>query len=151
MDVTLDCDIKIYEDQTLSYVDDGYNMNAKLVPEYRMFDFETLIGKNQAIMKAVKRFPIQQEPGKLLQVLSVKGSCSVDDIEITEQGLNVEGVWIADVLYLSTEDQTPVMSDTYMEPFTFFVEARGLTGEDDYQLNVRLDQMTGIPTEGDEI
>ena len=101
VDVTLDCDIKIYEDQTLSYVDDGYHMNAKLVPEYRMFDFETLIGKNQAIMKAAKRFPIQQEPGKLLQVLSVKGSCSVDDIEITEQGLNVEGVWIADVLYIS--------------------------------------------------
>lgn len=151
VDVTLDCDIKIYEDQTLSYVDDGYHMNAKLVPEYRMFDFETLIGKNQAIMKAAKRFPIQQEPGKLLQVLSVKGSCSVDDIEVTEQGLNVEGVWIADVLYLSTEDRTPVMSDTYMEPFTFFVEARGLMGDDDYQLDVRLDQMTGVPTEGDEI
>ncbi|MCI5623460.1 DUF3794 and LysM peptidoglycan-binding domain-containing protein [Anaerostipes sp.] len=151
LDVTLDCDIKIYEDQTMTYVDDGYKMDAKLVPEYRMFDFETLIGKNQAIMKAAKKFPIQQEPGKLLQVLSVKGSCNIDEIEMTDQGLNVEGVWIADVLYLSSEDQTPVMSDSYMEPFTFFVEARGLNEGDDYQVDVRLDQMTGMPTEGDEI
>ena len=151
LDVTLDCDIKIYEDQTMTYVDEGYKMDAKLVPEYRMFDFETLIGKNQAIMKAAKKFPIQQEPGKLLQVLSVKGSCNIDEIEMTDQGLNVEGVWIADVLYLSSEDQTPVMSDSYMEPFTFFVEARGLNEGDDYQVDVRLDQMTGMPTEGDEI
>lgn len=151
LDVTLDCDIKIYEDQTMTYVDDGYKMDAKLVPEYRMFDFETLIGKNQAIMKAAKKFPIQQEPGKLLQVLSVKGSCNIDEIEMTDQGLNVEGVWIADVLYLSSEDQTPIMSDSYMEPFTFFVEARGLNEGDDYQVDVRLDQMTGMPTEGDEI
>ena len=151
VDVTIDCDIKIYEDQTLSYVDDGYTMRAKLVPEYKMFDFETLIGKNQAIMKAAKNFPLQQEPGKLLQVLTVKGSCSIDDVEITEQGLKVEGVWMADVLYLSTEDQMPVMSDSYMEPFSFFIEAKGLTGEDDYQLDVRLDQVTGVPTEGNEI
>ena len=143
VDVTIDCDIKIYEDQTLSYVDDGYTMRAKLVPEYKMFDFETLIGKNQAIMKAAKNFPLQQEPGKLLQVLTVKGSCSIDDVEITEQGLKVEGVWMADVLYLSTEDQMPVMSDSYMEPFSFFI--------DDYQLDVRLDQVTGVPTEGNEI
>lgn len=151
VDVTLDCDIKIYEDQVLSYVDDGYTMREKLVPEYKMFDFETLIGKNQAMMKAAKKFPIQQEPGKLLQVLSVKGVCNVDDVEITQQGLNVEGVWIADVLYLSTEDQTPVMSDSYMEPFSFFVEAKGLTEGDDYQLDVRLDQMSAVPTEGEEI
>ena len=38
-----------------------------------------------------------------------------------------------------------------MEPFTFFIEAKGLTGEDDYQLDVRLDQMAGVPTEGEEI
>lgn len=151
LDVTLECDIKIYEDQTLSYVDDGYTTRSRLVPEYEMFDFETLIGKNQAIMKAVKNFPIKQEPGKLLQVLTVKGSCSVDEVEVTEEGLKVEGVWMADVLFLSTEDQMPVMSDSYIEPFSFFVEAKGLTGEDDYQLDVRLDQMTGVPTEGNEI
>ena len=126
-------------------------MEAALVPEYRQFDFETLIGKNQAIMKAAKKFPMEQQSGKLLQVLSVKGSCTIDDIEVTEQGLTVEGVWMADVLYLSTEDQMPVMSESYMEPFTFFIEAKGLTGEDDYQLDVRLDQMAGVPTEGEEI
>lgn len=151
VDMALDCDIKIYEDQVLSYVDDGYTMKAKLVPEYKMFDFETLIGKNQAVMRDSKRFAIQQEPGKLLQILTVKGSCSVDDIEVTDQGLKVEGVWMADVLYLSTEDQMPVMSDSYMEPFTFFVEAKGLTKKDDYQLDVQLDQVTGNPVEGDEI
>ena len=58
---------------------------------------------------------------------------------------------MADVLYLSTEDQMPVMSDSYMEPFTFFVEAKGLTKKDDYQLDVQLDQVTGNPVEGDEI
>lgn len=125
VDATLDCDIKIYEDQTLSYVDDGYTMRAKLIPEYKIFDFETLIGKNQAIMKTVKNFPIKQEPGKLLQVLTVKGSCSVDDVEVTEQGLKAEGVWMADVLYLSTDDQMPVMSDSYMEPFSFLSRQRG--------------------------
>lgn len=151
VEASLECDIKIYEDQVLSYIDDGYTMHAKLVPEYKMFDFETLVGKNQAVMKTAKRFPIRQEPGKLLQVLAVKGNCGVDDIEVTKEGLNVEGVWTADVLYLSTEDQMPVMSDSYMEPFSFFVEAKGLKDGDDYQLDVRLDRMTAVPAEGDEI
>ena len=51
-----------------------------------MFDFETLVGKNQAVMKADKRFRLEQESGKLLQVLSVKGSATVDDVEMTAQG-----------------------------------------------------------------
>lgn len=119
LEVTIDCDIKIYEDHKISYVDDGCSMEKTLIPEYHMFDFETLIGKNQAVMKSGKRFRMEQEPGKLLQVLSVKGSVTVDDVEITEQGLSVEGVWMADVLYLSTEDATPVMNSSYMEPFTF--------------------------------
>ena len=38
-----------------------------------------------------------------------------------------------------------------MEPFTFFVETKNLTGNEDYQLDVRVDQMTAIPTEGEEI
>ena len=151
LDVTIDCDIKIYEDHKISYIDDGYSMEETLIPEYHMFDFETLVGKNQAVMKADKRFRLEQESGKLLQVLSVKGSATVDDVEMTAQGLSVEGVWMADVLYLSTEDMTPVMSSSYMEPFTFFVETKNLTGNEDYQLDVRVDQMTAIPTEGEEI
>ena len=151
LDVTIDCDIKIYEDHKISYIDDGYSMEETLIPEYHMFDFETLVGKNQAVMKADKRFRLEQELGKLLQVLSVKGSATVDDVEMTTQGLSVEGVWMADVLYLSTEDMTPVMSSSYMEPFTFFVETKNLTGNEDYQLDVRVDQMTAIPTEGEEI
>lgn len=90
LEVTIDCDIKIYEDHKISYVDDGCSMEKTLIPEYHMFDFETLIGKNQAVMKSGKRFRMEQEPGKLLQVLSVKGSVTVDDVEITEQGLSVE-------------------------------------------------------------
>ena len=151
LDVTIDCDIKIYEDHKISYIDDGYSMEETLIPEYHMFDFETLVGKNQAVMKADKRFRLEQGSGKLLQVLSVKGSATVDDVEMTAQGLSVEGVWMADVLYLSTEDMTPVMSSSYMEPFTFFVETKNLTGNEDYQLDVRVDQMTAIPTEGEEI
>lgn len=151
LDVTLDCDIKIYEDHRISYIDDGYSMEKTILPEYRMFDFEALIGKNQAIMKTSKRFKIEQDMGKLLQILSVSGNVTVDDVETTDQGLSVEGIWVADVLYLSTEDSTPIMSNSYMEPFTFFIEAKNITGNEDYQLDVRIDQMTAVVTEGDEI
>ena len=65
LDVTIDCDIKIYEDHKISYIDDGYSMEETLIPEYHMFDFETLVGKNQAVMKADKRFRLEQESGKL--------------------------------------------------------------------------------------
>ena len=151
LDATLNCDIKIYEDHKITYVDDVYSMEQTLTPEYHMFDFETLVGKNQAIMKVAKRFRMEQEMGTLLQVLAVKGNATIDDLEITEQGLTVEGVWMADVLYLSTEDSTPVMNSSYMEPFTFFVEAKNFTGEEDYQLDIKVDQMSATPTEGEEL
>lgn len=38
-----------------------------------------------------------------------------------------------------------------MEPFSFFIEAKGLMKDDDYQLDVMLDQISATPTEGDEI
>ena len=38
LDVTIDCDIKIYEDHKISYIDDGYSMEETLIPEYHMFD-----------------------------------------------------------------------------------------------------------------
>lgn len=62
LEVTIDCDIKIYEDHKITYVDDGCSMEKTLIPEYHMFDFETLIGKNQAVMKSGKRFRMEQEP-----------------------------------------------------------------------------------------
>ena len=69
LEVTIDCDIKIYEDHKITYVDDGCSMEKTLIPEYHMFDFETLIGKNQAVMKSGKRFRMEQEPGKLTSFL----------------------------------------------------------------------------------
>lgn len=57
-------------------------------------------------MKMAKRFSIEQEPGKLLQVLSVKGSCNIDDVEVKEQGLQVEGVLMADVLFCPVRTRT---------------------------------------------
>ena len=104
VDATLECDIKVYEDQVLSYVGDCYTMQKTL-----------------------------------------------DDVEGKEQGLQVEGVLMADVLFLSSEDQNPVMSSSYMEPFSYFIEAKGLMKEDDYQLDVMLDHISATPTEGDEI
>ena len=50
LEVTIDCDIKIYEDHKISYVDDGCSMEKTLIPEYHMFDLETLIRINQAVM-----------------------------------------------------------------------------------------------------
>lgn len=43
------------------------------------------------------------------------------------------------------------MSSSYMEPFSYFIEAKGLMKEDDYQLDVMLDHISATPTEGDEI
>lgn len=147
----LDCNIKIYEDRNLSYVFDAYTRKCVLTPIYKEVMFETLLGKNKATMKLEDQFQLEENQGNMLQVLSVRGNCNIDEQERKENGIEVEGVVISSVLFLTTDDMLPVASADYVQPFTYLIEAKSLDENVDYQLDIGLDRILATPVEGNKI
>lgn len=150
-EIGLELDLKVYEEEEMQILDDVYHWKKELIPHYEPFIFQRLIAKNAAKMKLNQRISLNQNQGKILQILYMDGSCKSDEMEIVNGGVQVEGVLDGVVLYLTSDDNMPIGSMPVMIPFSYTIEAKGIQPEDHFRIHATLDQLNAVFLDGDEI
>ncbi|MDO4553537.1 MAG: DUF3794 domain-containing protein [Lachnospiraceae bacterium] len=151
LEAILDLDMKGYQEETVEFLTDLYSPMKELIPKEKPFFYENLIVKNNAKTKVVKRFPVEENQNKILQLIHVDGSVKIDEKELRDNGIYVEGVVIADLLTITGDDQNPLYGMTKVLPFSYLVEAKDLKEGDNYELEAMLDQIHGVMIDGDEV
>lgn len=150
-EIGLELDLKVYEEDEIEILDDVYHWKKQLIPHYDQFLFEHLVAKNAAKMRLNQRVSLKQQQGKVLQILYMDGTCKIDETEIVEGGVQIEGVLDGVVLYLTSDDNVPVNSMSVIVPFSYIVEAKGMKQEDHFSIHTALDQLNAVFLDGDEI
>jgi hypothetical protein len=150
-EIGLELDLKIYEEKQLQVLEDIYHWKKELIPYYENFLFQHLIAKNAARMKLNHRIRLTQKQGKILQILYMDGTCKVDETEIVKNGVRVEGVLDGVVLYLMSDDNTPIGSMSVVVPFSYTIEAKGIDETDHYRIHAVLDRLSAGFIDGDEL
>ena len=122
-----------------------------MIPHYEDVSFERLVVKNAAKMRLNQRVPLKQQQGKVLQILYMDGSCKIDEMEVVEGGVLVEGVLDGVILYLTADDNVPVNSMSVVIPFSYKVEAKEMKEDDHFSMHTALDQLNAVFLDGDEM
>jgi len=151
VDVVLELEIKVYEEEEVSMLLDVYTPLAECVPTRQTEKLESLLVKNFSKCRVNDRIQVEEEQGKILQICHSDGSVKVDDTQIVEDGILVEGVIQVRILYIVSDDDMPFYSMNTMIPFSHTIEANGIDSGCLYHLRTDLEQLSTTMIDSNEI
>ena len=150
VDVVLEMDMKFYEEENIGILSDVYSPNVEVIPEYGEAFFESLIMKNISKCKVTDKMTIKGEE-KVLQICHCEGNIKIDEVHPVEDGLQIEGVLLISMLYISADDREPMKSYEGAVPFKYVAETKDIDEFCSYQLRPSLEQLNSVMLGNDEV
>ena len=150
VDAVLELDMKLYEEENVELLSDMYSTSQEIVINGGDACFDRLLTKNVCKCKVSEQIKVKR-PERILQICHSGGMVKLDETEVKEDGLHIEGVLEVSLLYLTDDDTEPVGSSVEMVPFHCVAEADGINEDSVYQMNLNLEQMTAVMLGGDSV
>ena len=151
VEAMLELEIRIYEEEEVSLLLDVYTPAKELRAVCKQAKLESLLVKNFSKCRVGERLKTSENQGKILQICHSDGMVKVDNTQIMENGIEIEGVVTVKILYIISDDEMPFYSMDAMIPFSHIVEAQGIGKECVYHLHTDLEQLSTTMIDSDEI
>ena len=151
MECVLELDIKLYEEEECQLLFDAYSPKAELQITKEPFQYSHLLVKNNAKTRITKRMKRPENNDTIMQLCHVEGQVKIDEYTLYEDGIKVEGVITADVLYISSSDSHPMNSTFLMVPFQHLIEMEGITEKSNYEISSAIEQLTVTMLDSNEL
>lgn len=149
-DAVLELDMKLYKEENMEMLSDLYSTNRELSLQTGEACFDKILTKNMSKCKIVEKVNLDNAD-RILQICHSEGTVKIDETEVKEDGLHVEGVLEVQMLYLTSDDTQPIQSSVENLPFYFLIEAPGIDGDTVCQLNPGLEQLSAVMMGGGSI
>ncbi|MCD8224639.1 MAG: DUF3794 domain-containing protein [Clostridiales bacterium] len=150
VDAVIELDIRLYEEKELALLDDLYATNRELIMETGEAVFDRILTHNTGKCKLAEKLPVDAGP-QFLQVCHSSGTVKVDEVEVKENALLMNGVLEVRLLYLTDDDKQPIQSRIEMLPFSYEAEAPGVAEESVRYLETGLEQLTAVLAGGGNV
>ena len=150
VDAVLELDMKLYEEENMELLSDMYSTNRELVRQTGEVCLDKLLTHNVGTCKVSEKVNIKNAE-RILQICHNEGNIKIDEVEVKDDGLHIDGVLEVKLLYLTADDAEPVRSSTEVVPFHYVAEAPGINEDSVYQMNTGLEQMTAVMMGSDTI
>lgn len=151
MDAVLELDIHLYEEDTVSILEDVYAPAKELTPVFGEEIYESLLVKNHGKCKASGRMRISETKPRLLQICHASGEVKVDEAKQVEGGIQMEGAAAVSLLYVTADDSRPFALMEGVIPFSHFMEADGLKEGCRFKLQPELEQLSASMVDSEEV
>lgn len=150
IDYGVDMNIKLYQDQQIKLIWDLYSPSVEIIPKKESFVCDNLLMRNMAKAKLNFRQNLGDDNSKILQVCHVYGNVWLDDVNIHQDSVSVEGVVKASVLYISAGDE-PMSCMEIDVPFSYVADTVPLSKNDSVRIYPCIDQLTASLANSQEI
>lgn len=147
---TLLLDIKLYKEEHVSIVKDLYGVDKKIEPVLEPGYYDNVLLKNNCKVRISDRISVDASSPALMQLCNSSVNVKIDNVEVVENGLNVEGVAQVTMLYITNEDNMPVSSFEGMIPFNQFIEVKGIDKNSIYNIRQGVDHCSAMMTDSRE-
>ena len=96
---------------------------------------------------------IRLEPSdaRVLQIIHSEGKVEIDDTQVVEDGIRIDGSVLVKVLYVTGEDNNPYGSIRRQIPFSYTLEVPSIKEGDVYSINPELEQLAVTMLDSDEM
>lgn len=148
---TLDLDIKLYASQEMEILDDIYSPERELEVFSREELYESMVMRNNSRLRAAGRIHVEGTKPRILQICSSQGAVKVDEVQFTDNGMQIEGVLLVQILYVSADDTMPFAVLEGNVPFSHSADVPGLDESCRYNLDLGLEQLSATMADSEEI
>lgn len=150
-DIVLDLNIKIYTEEPVSFITDAYSPSCNVLPTYSPVTYNSILTKNLSKCRINDKLKLDASRGQILQLLSSVGSAKLDEITSCETGLTVEGVVSARIMYISSDDKSPLAMADEIIPFSHTIEAPGISADSISFIRPSIEQLNVAMTGAGEV
>ena len=151
IELPLNMTMKFYEDVKLPILKDAYSTACELTLSKKPVTFEQLLLKTQNVIRVSDQIKPDDKQERILQICTASGRVQIDEQEIREDGIALEGIVALDILYITENDDQPLGSLNAVIPFQHFMEIKRISPEDHYLLQTDISQISVIMLDAAEI
>jgi hypothetical protein len=138
LEMAIEIRAMVWQEENISVLRDLYAVDRKLIPDLRDIGMERILVKNCAVCRLTEQMEIANDKERLLQICSCEGKIAIERVEVAADGVKVHGIVIAELMYITTDDDIPIGTAKEIYPFEQWIEVPG-TGE-----NMRCDISGGL-------
>ncbi len=150
VDAVLELDIKLYQEQELELLSDMYSNSREVELGRAQACFDQMLAKNVCKCKVNEKLELAGAE-RILQICHSEGTIKIDEVEVGEDNIQIDGVLEVSLLYLTSDDESPVQAAVEQVPFHCTAEARGIGKDSVYQLNTGLEQLNAVMLGGEMV
>lgn len=151
VDVMLDLGIKIYNEEYLNILQDIYSIQRKLMPIIDKVECMKLLLKNNTAFRVNEKINLKEQNRDILQVCNSVANIKMDDINIVENGIGIEGIIEINILYISNNNEKPLNSLQEIIPFSHIIEVKGINKDCIYDVKPYIEQIGIAMLTGNDI
>lgn len=149
-EAVLELDIRLYQEETVSLLQDVYHPHRAYVPKEQEEVLESLLIRNSSKCRLTDKMQMRVPKNKILQICHSDGKIKIDEERIAEQGIEVTGVVELKALYVVSDDEMPFYAAETAIPFRHTIEVPGIGKDCHYELQSSIDQLsTTMPDSSD--
>jgi hypothetical protein len=150
VDAVLELDIKLYREENMELLSDLYSTNRELNLQTGEVCFDRILTKNMSKCKLAEKVNLENAD-RILQICHSEGMVKIDETQVMEDGLQVEGILEVRLLYLTADDTQPIQASVEVVPFHYIIEAPGINNTTICQLVPGLEQMNAVMMGGGNV
>lgn len=151
VEAVVEMGIKVYEEEELELLSDIYSPKCELTPVTKEANYESLLVKNNSKVRVNDRIKISNNEPGILQICHAAGDVKIDEVNLVDNGLEVNGVVEVQILYICADDLRPLSSLKGMIPFTQVIEVKGIKMTSIYNVKPCLEQLSVMMLDSEEI
>lgn len=150
VDIVMELDMRLYEEEEMELLSDLYALDREILPDTGEACFDQIAARNLLKNKMQEKIslPVGQ---RILQICHSDGDVKIDEIQIGDGELSIDGVLEVRLLYLTADDASPVGASTEMLPFHMTAEVPSISPNSTYQIEPGIEQISAVMLGGDTV
>lgn len=123
VEATLEARVIVYEEESVRILDDLYSLEKACELKREKKQVERLLMQNHSKCKVVERLSLPEIKDNILQICHSSARIKVENTEVKEKGIQIEGTLHISFLYVKPDDIVPFDVWQGMVPFSCFLES----------------------------
>ncbi len=148
---TLELKLAVYQEETVDFLEDVYSLEKDCKIETKEVSYEQLLMQNHSKCKVTEQLSLPELKDDILQICHSGGRVQIDHTEVTEDGIQIDGVLHVSILFVKQNDEVPFDIWQGMVPFSYLVESNESAKEMRYDITSALEQLSVSLMGGDSV
>ena len=144
VEMVLEIPIQVYEQREMEQITDIYGTSMDITPEYSSGNCKVIRDKYQGRCKITENLKLPASSGRILQICHTKPQIFIEDSEMENGGLCIEGILNVTLMYITDDEHRKYEVMKKDIPFSYMMENMNLSLKSRWKINPMTEQCSAV-------